>query len=60
VYQLSPSTGIETVLYSFPADASQGREPRGISGDSQGNLYGTASYGNGVPGGLVFKLTKSQ
>ena len=60
VYQLSPSTGIETVLYSFPADASQGREPRGISGDSQGNLYGTVSYGNGVPGGLVFKLTKSQ
>jgi uncharacterized repeat protein (TIGR03803 family) len=60
VYQLSPGTGIEKVLYSFPADASQGREPQGISADSQGNLYGTASYGNGVPGGLVFKLTKNQ
>jgi uncharacterized repeat protein (TIGR03803 family) len=60
VYQLSPGTGIETVLYSFPADASEGREPQGISADSQGNLYGTASFSNGIPGGLVFKLTKSQ
>ena len=61
VYQVSPSTGIETVLYAFPSDGSQGCSPQGISMDSQGNFYGTTSYivclGN--YGGTVFKLTKT-
>ncbi len=59
VYQLDPSTGIETVLYTFPTQSGGPCNPQGISIDSKGNLYGTAIYCQGNLGGIVFKLTKN-
>lgn len=63
VFKLTPD-GTETVLYSF-AGGSDGEIPdAGLVMDSQGNLYGTTSFGGGNPGcpsadgcGTVFKLT---
>lgn len=57
VYEMS-TAGVDTVLYRFLDDGSTGRDPQGISMDSAGNLYGTATSGpNGA--GVVFKLTKN-
>jgi uncharacterized repeat protein (TIGR03803 family) len=63
-YKITP-VGAETVLYSFGASASDGKEPQGsLIQASDGNFYGTTSYGgtNSCAGysnlcGTVFKLT---
>lgn len=56
VYRLTQS-GVETVLFSFPSDDSGGANPAGMTIDSAGNLYGTAT--NGLAAGTAFKLIKN-
>jgi uncharacterized repeat protein (TIGR03803 family) len=65
VFQLSPSGSgwTHTVLYSFTGGADGGEPYKGVTLDSQGNLYGTAVIGGSgsCEGGcgVAFKLTKS-
>ena len=63
VYELSPA-GQETVLYTFAGTPDGAASGSGVLLDSQGNLYGTASYGGligacsgGAGCGVAFKLT---
>lgn len=64
VFRLS-LTGVESVLYSFPGSATDGRNPSaGLVRDRDGNLYGTTGTGGdepagcyGVGCGVVFRLT---
>ena len=53
------ASGKETVLYSFTGKADGGGPTGSLAIDSQGNLYGTTSYGGieSVQGGVAFKLT---
>ena len=58
VFKIDPN-GNETVLYRF-AGAPDGVEPMaGLIMDSDGNLYGTTSYGGASNYGAVFKLDSS-
>ena len=65
VFQLAPSaTGWHhTVLYNFTGGADGGEPYKGVTLDSQGNLYGTTVTGGGgvCEGGcgLAFKLMRS-
>ncbi len=59
VFKLTPTTGQETVLYSFCSISSctDGWSPfAGLLQDAAGNLYGTTSYGGANTYGTVFKL----
>jgi uncharacterized repeat protein (TIGR03803 family) len=61
IFELSPNedgTWSEAVLYSFNPKNGGGGEPQaGLTGDSNGNLYGTAA--GGIGGGVVFELAFS-
>jgi uncharacterized repeat protein (TIGR03803 family) len=63
VYEMTPSAGgtwTETVLYSFPASASDGFGPLPglLALDAAGNLYGTTANGGSTnSSGTVFGLT---
>src|SRR5579872_6128059 len=65
VFQLSPSGSgwTHTVLYSFTGGKDGGEPYKGVTVDSQGNLYGTAVTGGGgsCEGGcgVAYKLTNS-
>jgi len=65
VFQLSPSASgwTHTVLYSFTGGTDGGEPYKGVTLDSQGNLYGTTVAGGAgsCDGGcgVVFKLTNS-
>jgi uncharacterized repeat protein (TIGR03803 family) len=53
VFQVTPA-GVLTVIYSFPADESQGWSPfGGLTLGTDGNFYGTTNF-YGVPGGSSF------
>jgi uncharacterized repeat protein (TIGR03803 family) len=58
VYELT-TAGVETVLYSFPANYSEGATPVGVIADGSGNLYGTALNGGSGNSGVAFKLSKN-
>src|SRR3954470_405986 len=62
VFQVTPA-GVHTVLYNFTGGADGGEPYKGVTLDSEGNLYGTAVTGGGgsCEGGcgVVFKLTNS-
>ena len=58
VFKLTPS-GSETALYSF-GQSGDGEDPRPkLIIDSEGNLYGTTTYGGTNGLGTVFKVTPS-
>jgi len=58
VFRLKPSTGTETVLYSFGSQTGDGHFPwAGLVIDSMGNLYGTTEAGGANSFGAVFKVT---
>src|ERR1700675_625138 len=65
IFQLKPSgtSWTHTVLYSFTGGADGGEPYKGVTVDSQGNLYGTAVTGGGgsCEGGcgVAYKLTNS-
>lgn len=56
VFELSPS-GQETVLYSFSGTPDGGYPVGHLVMDSQGNIYGTTSFGGAHNQGTVFELT---
>lgn len=57
VFELNPF-GKLTVLHSFSNQAGDGTYPfAGVVLDSQGNLWGTTSYGGTYNRGIVFELT---
>lgn len=57
-FELSQSSGAETVLHSFGGGASDGKQPAaGLIQGSDGNLYGTTTYGGNNSSGTVFVLT---
>jgi uncharacterized repeat protein (TIGR03803 family) len=57
VFKIS-SAGTETVLHSFGATSTDGKEPEGgLIMDSAGNLYGTTAGGGANYGGTVFKIS---
>jgi uncharacterized repeat protein (TIGR03803 family) len=66
VFEVNPTTGRYSVLYSFKGAKTDGAYPTGsVAFDAAGSLYGTTFYGgsgqcndgNGVGCGTVFKLT---
>ena len=65
VFQVTPTGNgaTHTVLYSFTGGADGGEPYKGVTVDSQGNLYGTAVTGGGgsCEGGcgVAYKLTNS-
>src|SRR4029077_7028559 len=66
VFQVTPTangSSTHTVLYSFTGGADGGEPYKGVTLDSQGNLYGTAVTGGGgsCEGGcgVAYKLTNS-
>ena len=60
VFRLDPTTGSETVLYSFKGYPVDGALPQaGVVRDSVGNLYGAASGGGAYGDGIAFKVDMS-
>jgi uncharacterized repeat protein (TIGR03803 family) len=55
VFKLNPG-GQETVLYGFTGGTDGGYPLAGVIGDSAGALFGTASIGGKLGGGVVFKI----
>jgi uncharacterized repeat protein (TIGR03803 family) len=60
LFKLTPS-GTLTTLYSFcpQSDCTDGSEPSALVQGTDGNLYGTTSYGGANDSGTVFKITPS-
>ncbi len=60
VFRISPSSGAETVLYSFGSTTGDGEHPAaGLVQGSDGNLYGTTDYGGTQNYGTVFEISPS-
>jgi uncharacterized repeat protein (TIGR03803 family) len=59
VFKITPA-GVETVLHSFTAGATDGSLPTaGLIQGSDGNFYGTTGNGGPTGVGTVFKITSS-
>jgi uncharacterized repeat protein (TIGR03803 family) len=56
VFSFNPTTAVESVLYSFGADAGDGKYPRAELIYHDGSLYGTTTEGGESNRGTVFKL----
>jgi uncharacterized repeat protein (TIGR03803 family) len=56
VFKITPS-GTLTTLHSF--DGADGTEPHGLIQATNGNFYGTASFGGANSEGTVFEITPS-
>jgi len=58
-FELTPA-GIETILHNFGETATDGCNPQaGLVRDTEGNLYGTTSFGGTYDYGTVFELAPS-
>jgi len=56
IFQLT-TAGVVAVLYSFKADGADGIFPTGVIQGSDGNFYGTTSYGGANGCGSVYEVT---
>jgi uncharacterized repeat protein (TIGR03803 family) len=56
VFELDPTTGVETVLYAFNGSPGGIGPSSALTRDAGGNLYGTTYYGGTAGYGVVFKL----
>lgn len=56
VFKISP-TGVESIVNSFGATANDCNDPVSLMQASDGNFYGTCTYGGPYRQGVVFKLT---
>jgi uncharacterized repeat protein (TIGR03803 family) len=52
-------TGVVTTVYEFTGGADQSFPQAGLVAASDGNMYGTTPYANGVGFGTVFRITPS-
>jgi uncharacterized repeat protein (TIGR03803 family) len=64
IFEFSPSTGTETVLYSFGGSGDGNFPYGGLVQASDGNFYGTTSYGGAISScsggcGTLFKYSPS-
>jgi len=59
VFSIDPSTGAETVLYSFQNNGVDGAHPAAGLIDVDGTLYGTTSFGGASDVGTVFSIDPS-
>jgi len=60
IFKFNPTTGVETVLYSFGAISTDGINPNGnLLLASDGNFYGTTGAGGANSNGAVFKVSTS-
>ncbi len=58
VFEVTPSSRTETVLWSFASYSGDGTDPEaGLIFDTAGNLYGTTSQGGANGQGTVFEVT---
>jgi uncharacterized repeat protein (TIGR03803 family) len=58
VFKVTPA-GTESVLHTFTGGSDGGHPKGSLIADSDGNLYGTTSSGEGLSGGTVFRITKT-
>jgi uncharacterized repeat protein (TIGR03803 family) len=56
IYMLSP-TGQETVLYNFTSGSDGSYPNAGLTMDSSGNIYGTATFGGRAGSGVIYELS---
>ncbi|HEX4079800.1 MAG TPA: choice-of-anchor tandem repeat GloVer-containing protein [Rhizomicrobium sp.] len=56
VFSVDPTTGVETVLHSFPSSATDGIYPVASLIDVNGTLYGTTERGGAYGDGMVFSV----
>jgi uncharacterized repeat protein (TIGR03803 family) len=57
LFELTPTTGAETVLYSFGATTTDGTYPSAtLVEDKKSNFYGTSSSGGSTGYGTLFKV----
>lgn len=56
VFKITPA-GVETVLYSFGASATDGQSPSDLIQGKDGNLYGSTYSGGSFSGGALFEIT---
>jgi uncharacterized repeat protein (TIGR03803 family) len=59
VYSINPSTGSETVLYSFRSNGADGNGPTAGLININGTLYGTTFSGGVSGGGTVYSIDPS-
>ncbi|HEY5049105.1 MAG TPA: choice-of-anchor tandem repeat GloVer-containing protein [Rhizomicrobium sp.] len=59
VFSINPSTGAETVLYSFQNNGEDGNFPMAGLTNVHGTLYGTTVFGGTSGGGTVFSINPS-
>ncbi len=60
VFEISPTSDTETVLYSFGGTTGDGKNPAaGLIQGSDGNFYGTTCYGGTQNSGTVFEISAS-
>jgi uncharacterized repeat protein (TIGR03803 family) len=57
VFSMDPSTGAETVIYSFTGGADGGNPYSALVADASGNMYGTTYDGGAYGYGTVFEVT---
>jgi len=59
VFELTPGSGdwSETVLHNFSGGSDGGAPYSNVVLDSQGNAYGTASFGGADGGGVIWEIT---
>jgi uncharacterized repeat protein (TIGR03803 family) len=60
VFDFSPKTSAESVLYSFKGGKDGATPAGGVIVDDSGNIYGTTQAGGSNNAGVVFKLTKTK
>jgi uncharacterized repeat protein (TIGR03803 family) len=58
IYGITPS-GAESVIYSFTGGTDGTNPVAGVSTDTDGNLYGTTSFGGAFGAGAVYELSPS-
>jgi uncharacterized repeat protein (TIGR03803 family) len=59
VFEFSPSSGTETVLYSFAGGNTDGANPYGLIEGTDGNFYGITNLGGASDAGTIFEFSPS-
>jgi uncharacterized repeat protein (TIGR03803 family) len=57
VFKIDPSSGTESVIYSFSDENGDGYSPEAALVNLKGNLYGTAAFGGAYGAGAAFVVT---